>query len=127
MVNLFVFFFFQLNGLDISLENMWDSASEEVHQTYGRKYLDHLKKFIKDGIQSSHENTHPILEAMHHAIQNSAPKFRYLIGGGKFLIDINTVRNFFNFTPLLRKMNQLLVFGKFEELEYFHQYWIFFI
>lgn len=77
--------------LDASLDQMWEFAPDDVRQAYGKNYLYHLRTFVDDGVQSSHTNTRPIVEAMYHAILSPSPKFRYLIGGGKSFIDINTV------------------------------------
>lgn len=81
----------QNNFLQNSLELMWESASEDVRMTYGREYLNHLRNFVKEGVQTSSTNIRPVVEAMYHAIQSSTPKYRYLIGGGYHFFDINTI------------------------------------
>lgn len=69
---------------------MWEQASDEVRQTYGRSYFDNqLVEPISPGRTLSSE---PVLDAVEDALLNVSPQARYLVGGSFSVVDKLGVR-----------------------------------
>ena len=69
-------------------DDMWNEATEEVKNTYGRDYLDHHNQLVKDAIPQSCFDVSLVTEAMVHALMAEHPKTRYLINGSSSWMDI---------------------------------------
>lgn len=76
---------------------MWDEASPEVKQFYGRDYFFRaLKGYTEccskiDPTLDTEKAVQPVTEAIKDALINTRPKARYIVDGGTGLFDIDSV------------------------------------
>ena len=67
---------------------MWEAATEEVQETYGREYLDQHNKLVEDAIPTACTNLNLVTDAIVHALFAQSPNTRYLINGSTSWMDI---------------------------------------
>ena len=70
---------------------MWENASDDVRQTYGREYLDAQIEKQAHGIKGSATSTKPVIDALVDGLMSERPQTRYLVDGGDSFIDKPTV------------------------------------
>lgn len=66
---------------------MWEEATAEVKEDYGKDYHFDVLSFISRAYTNSPKSIAPVINAMEDALLTEDPKIRYLIGGGKGLYD----------------------------------------
>lgn len=71
-------------------DEMWESASSEVREVYGRRYLDAMLESQRSSIGRGGGSTAPVMDAMEDAILSRRPHTRYMIAGS--WLDMHTVR-----------------------------------
>lgn len=72
---------------------MWDQASDDVKQTYGRSYFDSIYRQIEETTRGGREmSADPVLDSIEDALLNVTPQPRYLIGGSFSVVDKLMVR-----------------------------------
>ena len=70
---------------------MWDNASDDVKQTYGRGYLDAQLDRQRKSIAGSAKTTRPVTDALVDGLISERPQTRYLVDGGDSFIDMPSV------------------------------------
>ncbi|KAK6174806.1 hypothetical protein SNE40_013384 [Patella caerulea] len=80
------------NDLDI----MWNNASEEIREVYGKEYHDSFYRAIESGARTTSPTIQPVLEAFKDALLNVEPETRYLIPGGSQWFDVYCVFGILN-------------------------------
>lgn len=65
---------------------MWEAASPEVKETYGKEYLFAQYERLSH-LTSSYPNCNPVSDAIEDALANENPAARYLVAGGSGLYD----------------------------------------
>ncbi|KAH3869724.1 D-beta-hydroxybutyrate dehydrogenase, mitochondrial-like isoform X2 [Dreissena polymorpha] len=65
-----------------ALEESWQNASDEIKAAYGRKYIDDEIEGLKSASRTSAKFIEPVINAMHDAVANERPEYRYLVNGG---------------------------------------------
>ena len=70
---------------------MWNNASNEVKQTYGRAYLDAQLDGQRTSIAGSAHTTRPVIDALLDGLISTRPQTRYLVDGGDSFIDMPSV------------------------------------
>ena len=83
---------FQFVRYKAEADEMWEHASDEVRQTYGREYLDAQIENQRNAITSSANNTKPVIDALVDGLISDKPQTRYLVDGGNSFIDRPAVR-----------------------------------
>ncbi|XP_069118095.1 D-beta-hydroxybutyrate dehydrogenase, mitochondrial-like isoform X2 [Argopecten irradians] len=81
------------------LDHMWDQATEEVRQTYGRSYVDAIYKALK--VDFSREmSADPVINAIEDSLVNVTPQPRYVVGGTFYVVDkLAVLARVYNFLP----------------------------
>lgn len=74
---------------------MWKKADPEVKQVYGRKYLESQFSGLDRGADTSYRTTTPVIDAFVDAVTLENPSTRYLVDGGRGLVDKYCVRFLF--------------------------------
>lgn len=69
------------------LETMWEEATPEVREDYGRDYHFAVMSGITEAVGTAPNSFAPVIDAMEDGLVNEAPKTRYLIGGSNQIID----------------------------------------
>ena len=69
------------------MEKMWESADEEVKEAYGREHLEEQFTGLHKAPQNCAQNMGPVLRALEDALTSETPAIRYLVDGGRGLID----------------------------------------
>jgi hypothetical protein len=71
---------------------MWDNATSEVRDTYGREYFYRPYEAMKNaGTAGTSLTPDPVLNAIEDALLNIQPKPRYLIDSATGIIDRSAV------------------------------------
>lgn len=65
---------------------MWEAASPEVKETYGKEYFFAQYERLSH-LTSSYPNCDPVSDAIEDALANENPAARYLVAGGSGLYD----------------------------------------
>ncbi|XP_061177363.1 D-beta-hydroxybutyrate dehydrogenase, mitochondrial-like [Saccostrea echinata] len=76
-----------LKRLKKDVDEMWNNADTEVRQAYGRKYLESQFSGLEKSPDPSYSTINPVIDAFVDAVTLENPKSRYLVDGGKGLID----------------------------------------
>nr|XP_022329706.1 D-beta-hydroxybutyrate dehydrogenase, mitochondrial-like isoform X2 [Crassostrea virginica] len=76
-----------LERLMSEMEKMWESADEEVQEAYGREHLEEQFTGLHKASQNCAPNMGPVLRALEDALTSETPAIRYLVDGGRGLID----------------------------------------
>ncbi|XP_064594575.1 D-beta-hydroxybutyrate dehydrogenase, mitochondrial-like [Liolophura sinensis] len=69
------------------LEIMWEEATPEVQEDYGRDYHFAVMSGICEAVGTAPNSLAPVIDAMEDGLVNEAPKSRYLIGGSNQILD----------------------------------------
>lgn len=69
------------------MEKMWESADEEVQEAYGRDHLEEQFTGLHSAPENCAPNMDPVLRALEDALTSETPAIRYLVDGGRGLID----------------------------------------
>lgn len=80
-------FYSQLKRLQDDEETMWKKADPEVKQVYGRKYLESQFSGLDRAADTSYRTTTPVIDAFVDAVTLENPSTRYLVDGGRGLVD----------------------------------------
>ena len=83
---------FQFVRYKAEADEMWEHASDDVRQTYGREYLDSQIENQRNAVTSSANNTKPVIDALVDSLISDKPQTRYLVDGGNSFIDRPAVR-----------------------------------
>ncbi|XP_033735854.1 D-beta-hydroxybutyrate dehydrogenase, mitochondrial-like isoform X2 [Pecten maximus] len=78
----------QLKRLKKEIDYMWEQASDNVRQTYGRPYFDAIYEMVKE-IETNVGRTmsaDPVINAIEDSLINVTPQARYMIGGSFSII-----------------------------------------
>lgn len=70
---------------------MWDSASDEVKESYGKDYFEALYDGTVEAAGDAAKSTMDVIDAMEDAVVSFSPRIRYLVDGSSRLIDLNNV------------------------------------
>lgn len=81
----------QLPHIRSDLNSMWDSASEEVRQVYGKEYMNNQCKAVTEHSKSAATSLAPVIDAMENAISQGRVRARYLVDGSNQLSDFPNV------------------------------------
>ena len=73
---------------------MWNEATEEVRQAYGKKYMQAWVGGSPGADWTTRGDTGPVVKATEHALVSQRPKSRYLVGGSRVFVDIYAVSLF---------------------------------
>lgn len=76
-----------LKRLHDDKELMWKKADPDVKQVYGRKYLESQFSGLDKAADTSYRTTAPVIDAFVDAVTLVNPKTRYLVDGGRGLVD----------------------------------------
>lgn len=76
-----------LKRLQDDEETMWKKADPEVKQVYGRKYLESQFSGLDRAADTSYRTTTPVIDAFVDAVALENPSTRYLVDGGRGLVD----------------------------------------
>lgn len=90
-------FYLQLKRLQDDKETMWKKADPEVKQVYGRKYLESQFSGLDRAADTSYRTTAPVIDAFVDAVTLENPRTRYLVDGGRGLVDKYCVGFLFSF------------------------------
>ncbi|XP_033733587.1 D-beta-hydroxybutyrate dehydrogenase, mitochondrial-like [Pecten maximus] len=79
----------QLKRLKKEIDYMWEQASDDVRQTYGRPYFDDIYQMTKKKEPSMIQtmSADPVINAIEDSLINVTPKARYMIGGSFSVVD----------------------------------------
>lgn len=77
---------------------MWEAASPEVKETYGKEYFFAQYERLSH-LTSSYPNCDPVSDAIEDALANENPAARYLVAGGSGLYDDCILARFINVLP----------------------------
>ncbi|XP_033735850.1 D-beta-hydroxybutyrate dehydrogenase, mitochondrial-like isoform X2 [Pecten maximus] len=79
----------QLKRLKKEIDYMWEQASDDVRQTYGRPYFDDIYQMMKKKEPSMIQtmSADSVINAIEDSLINVTPKARYMIGGSFSVVD----------------------------------------
>ncbi|XP_033733590.1 D-beta-hydroxybutyrate dehydrogenase, mitochondrial-like [Pecten maximus] len=79
----------QLTRLKKEINYMWEQASDDVRQTYGRPYFDDIYQGMeKSGLNVVRtQSADPVINAIEDSLISVTPKARYMIGGSFSIVD----------------------------------------
>ncbi|XP_021353477.1 D-beta-hydroxybutyrate dehydrogenase, mitochondrial-like [Mizuhopecten yessoensis] len=91
----------QLKRLRKEIDYMWEKASEEVRQTYGRSYFDAIYQGMERETSGGRQmSADPVMNAIEDSLINVTPQARYLVGGSFSLVDkLGILAKVYNFLP----------------------------
>ncbi|XP_069118094.1 D-beta-hydroxybutyrate dehydrogenase, mitochondrial-like isoform X1 [Argopecten irradians] len=92
----------QLKRLKKEIDYMWEQATEDVRQTYGRAYFDALYHSMKTiGTEDGRKlSVGPVINAIEDALINVKPKARYVVGGSFSIVDhLAVLAKMYSFLP----------------------------
>ena len=70
-----------VEGHDKSLRELWNKLANDVQARWGEKYLDNqIKLVMNDPFMKRAENPAKVVQALKHAVMNTAPQIRYRPG-----------------------------------------------
>lgn len=92
----------RVQAMKSEIEEMWDSATDEVKNAYGREYVDQIIRHLEGSLKSTtFISPAPVLSAIEDGLFNANPKRRYLIGGAGFPVDMYAaLGRVYSFLPL---------------------------
>lgn len=70
---------------------MWERANEEIREAYGREHLEEQLNGLYKAPQNCALSLEPVLRALEDAIVSENPATRYLVDGGRGLLDWHNV------------------------------------
>lgn len=73
------------------MEMMWDGADEEIREAYGREHLEEQRNGLYKAPENCALSLEPVLRALEDAIVSENPAIRYLVDGGRGLLDWHNV------------------------------------
>lgn len=73
------------------MELMWDGADEEIREAYGREHLEEQRNGLYKAPENCALSLEPVLCALEDAIVSENPAIRYLVDGGRGLLDWHNV------------------------------------
>lgn len=79
--------FFQLKRLMNEMEIMWEHAEDDVKQAYGRAHLEGQFTGLHKALETCSPTMKPVIDALEDALVNERPSVRYLVDGGRGLVD----------------------------------------
>ncbi|XP_033733591.1 D-beta-hydroxybutyrate dehydrogenase, mitochondrial-like [Pecten maximus] len=79
----------QRKRLKKEIDYMWEQASDDVRQTYGRPYFDDIYQMMKknDTSMIGTMSADPVINAIEDSLINVTPMARYMIGGSFSALD----------------------------------------
>ncbi|XP_060069077.1 D-beta-hydroxybutyrate dehydrogenase, mitochondrial-like [Ylistrum balloti] len=91
----------QVKRIKKEVDYMWEQASEDVRQTYGRPYFDAIyQEMEKESRKDRTMSADKVMNAIEDAIIAATPKARYLIGGSFSIVDkLGILARVYNFLP----------------------------
>ncbi|XP_033735857.1 D-beta-hydroxybutyrate dehydrogenase, mitochondrial-like [Pecten maximus] len=89
----------QMKRFKKEIDYMWEQASEDVRQTYGRPYFDAIYKGMET-INDRRLSADPVINAIEDSLISVTPKARYVIGGSFSVVDeLAVLAKVYNFLP----------------------------
>lgn len=73
------------------MELIWDGADEEIREVYGREHLEEQRNGLYKAPENCALSLEPVLCALEDAIVSENPAIRYLVDGGRGLLDWHNV------------------------------------
>ncbi|XP_033735856.1 D-beta-hydroxybutyrate dehydrogenase, mitochondrial-like [Pecten maximus] len=92
----------QMKRFKKEINYMWEQASDDVRQTYGRPYFDAIYQGMeKSGLKVARTmSADPVINAIDDSLINVSPKARYVIGGSFSVVDeLAVLAKVYNFLP----------------------------
>lgn len=86
-----IFLFQKLKRLVEEMEMMWDGADEEIREAYGSEHLEEQRNGLYQAPENCALSLEPVLRALEDAIVSENPAIRYLVDGGRGLLDWHNV------------------------------------
>jgi hypothetical protein len=69
------------------MEMMWELAEDDIKQAYGRTHLEGQFAGLHKALETCSPTMTPVLDALEDALVNEKPSVRYLVDGGRGIID----------------------------------------
>jgi NAD(P)-dependent dehydrogenase (short-subunit alcohol dehydrogenase family) len=69
-----------IEGHDISLRALWDELTKDVKDRWGEEHLNHQIELSSNFFVKHAENPRKVVNALKHAVMNTAPRIRYRPG-----------------------------------------------
>ncbi|XP_033733592.1 D-beta-hydroxybutyrate dehydrogenase, mitochondrial-like [Pecten maximus] len=89
----------QMKRYKKEIDCMWEQASEDVRETYGRPYFDAIYQELEI-INDRRLSADPVINAIEDSLINVSPKARYVIGGSFSVVDeLAVLAKVYNFLP----------------------------
>ncbi|XP_048728279.2 D-beta-hydroxybutyrate dehydrogenase, mitochondrial-like isoform X1 [Ostrea edulis] len=76
-----------LKRLMNEMEIMWEHAEDDVKQAYGRAHLEGQFTGLHKALETCSPTMKPVIDALEDALVNERPSVRYLVDGGRGLVD----------------------------------------
>lgn len=95
------------------MELMWDGADEEIREAYGREHLEEQRNGLYKAPENCALSLEPVLCALEDAIVSENPAIRYLVDGGRGLLDWHNVslkKLHFSWNVMGTKKMELLIY-----------------
>lgn len=96
------------------MELMWDGADEEIREAYGREHLEEQRNGLYKAPENCALSLEPVLCALEDAIVSENPATRYLVDGGRGLLDWHNVsvkkKLHFSWNVMGTKKMELLIY-----------------
>ena len=110
LVNWILEILFQYVRYKAEADEMWEHASEDVRQTYGRDYLFSVITEKQRKAKSGSTTTKPVIDALIDGLISDTPQTRYLVDGGTSFLDVPAVKGLshLRFTSFAFKRQKLI-------------------
>lgn len=91
LASLILYLFQKLKRLVDEMEVMWEGADAELREAYGREHLEEQRNGLYKAPENCALSLEPVLCALEDAIVSENPAIRYLVDGGRGLLDWHNV------------------------------------